>query len=514
MDLVNLASTLFGRSRAESDPDVSGAVEILTATAATNSADGSAGVLLDCDVTPPDDYEGDDAVLDVPTSPSALAGDDLLVGLTGSGPLKTPVVLSNPGFGDRVQAVASQAETLAALAQQVASAVSQHFWHDSSGAHVTQVTEEEWNDSSGTEYHSGPNSLWNSAGMLFRDGLTNLLAVLTSGIAIYDGNGNAASNIIAEFVGNLVRIGGTFASSGLSSAAVQFFADDSASSSLTAEHYIDTSQDMQVYHELILDNTTTDARLITQSRGVSDDGPLRAHDGDVEPTGPVDPDPTTYEHAAYGNAELYQMVYNDGTNWSEESMSSLLARGSDTLNPAIVSAHVIRDSAGTLRRIVRLVGNTLRITKGDGTNATTTDYDMATLVSLLNFYVTNAALMTSALSYYQTLDTWEAIPWGSYMQSINSGWSLDSSTVLSINKARRRIVGQIKLIGSATHASGNNTVGYVKADYKPYRRCLIMTSSTQAYRIYLDYADGKMVMVLPSQETGTVNHWMVADYMI
>ena len=84
----------------------------------------------------------------------------------------------------------------------MAEAVNQHFWHDDSGAHVTMATQDEWE-----QEHSGPNSLWNSLGMLFRDGLTNLLAILTSGIVIYDGNGNDEENVIASFTGDEIHLG-------------------------------------------------------------------------------------------------------------------------------------------------------------------------------------------------------------------------------------------------------------------------------------------------------------------
>lgn len=43
--------------------------------------------------------------------------------------------------------------------------------------------------------------------MLFRKGLTNLMAVLTNGIAIYDGEGNADTNIVSLFSSNQARIG-------------------------------------------------------------------------------------------------------------------------------------------------------------------------------------------------------------------------------------------------------------------------------------------------------------------
>lgn len=92
----------------------------------------------------------------------------------------------------------------------VATATAQHFWDDAEGAHVTQATQAEWQAS-----HAGPNSLWNSLGMLFRDGLSNLLGILSGpstaerGVAVYDGEGNDASNIVASFTGAGSVIGRT-----------------------------------------------------------------------------------------------------------------------------------------------------------------------------------------------------------------------------------------------------------------------------------------------------------------
>ena len=202
MDLIELASTLFGNGRSESEsikPDAS--VSIVSATGATDSADGSCGVVMDCDITPADDTDGDESILDMPTSPSVKQDDEVLVALAGDGPLKTPVVLANPGFGDRIQKQVENAEDLAAKAEKVAAATSQHFWSDDNGAHVTEATQDEW-----AESQSGPNSLWNSLGMLFRDGLTNLLSILTDGLVIYDGEGNANTNTVAA-IGKIVRLG-------------------------------------------------------------------------------------------------------------------------------------------------------------------------------------------------------------------------------------------------------------------------------------------------------------------
>lgn len=77
--------------------------------------------------------------------------------------------------------VSEGVESVAAIAQEaldVAEATGQHFWSDTDGIHVTEVTQEEWQDSTGSGYHSGANVLINALGQLFRDGLTHLMALL------------------------------------------------------------------------------------------------------------------------------------------------------------------------------------------------------------------------------------------------------------------------------------------------------------------------------------------------
>ena len=106
--------------------------------------------------------------------------------------------------------VSEGVESVAAIAQEaldVAEATGQHFWSDTDGIHVTEVTEDEWSDSTSPNYHSGANVLLNALGQLFRDGLNNLLAIMPSGIAIYDGNGNAQTNIVASFTQSLIELG-------------------------------------------------------------------------------------------------------------------------------------------------------------------------------------------------------------------------------------------------------------------------------------------------------------------
>ena len=189
MDIFNVASALFGSSRVEETDGISNTVDSISAVGATDSESGNVGLTMDADITPADETDGDETIFEVPTSPAVAAGDDVVMGLTGNGPLKVPIVLANPGSGDRMAAavqdahdLAASVESIAQEAKDVAEATGQHFWPDTDGVHVTEVTQDEWSDSTGTSYHSGANVLLNALGQLFRDGLNNLLS-LTTGAA-------------------------------------------------------------------------------------------------------------------------------------------------------------------------------------------------------------------------------------------------------------------------------------------------------------------------------------------
>lgn len=173
-----IAAKLSGRTRAEENiVSTDATTRTYVGTATSDSSDGSVYVALSEDVTMPDDYDGEHGVgVEMPTTVGVSEGDEVLVTVFGGGTMKAPVVTGNPGWGDAVQEQVANAESIAEQAEAVASATGQHFWYDEGGdgAHVTQVTREEWEGGAQT----GPNSLWNSQGMLFRDGSNDLLALL------------------------------------------------------------------------------------------------------------------------------------------------------------------------------------------------------------------------------------------------------------------------------------------------------------------------------------------------
>lgn len=150
-------------------------------TALTDSEDGTVTVSVEGDAM------GVDAGLEVPTSNAIQEGDRVLVSINGN----VPVEAVSAGSGDATRAIASEA-------LEVAEATGQYFWHDDAGAHVST---EALNP-------TGPsNSLWNSLGLLIRKAANYLVSITQSAIAFYDGNGNASSNIVAQFGASGSQIG-------------------------------------------------------------------------------------------------------------------------------------------------------------------------------------------------------------------------------------------------------------------------------------------------------------------
>ncbi len=225
-------------------------------TATSASENGSVYVALSQDVTLPDDDDGTHGLgVEMPTTVNVDEGDEVIVTVFGGGTMKAPVVTGNPGWGDRIQTQVDNAETLAQQAEAVATATGQHFWHDTDGVHVTEVPQTEWQTTP-----SGANVLINSAGQLFRSVLNNLLAILPSGIAIYDGLGNAADNILAEFTSDHVRIGGNVPDGTGVESSVQFFDQtETHDTDMTASTYFDGDGSYQTMQSTVnLSSTLAD----------------------------------------------------------------------------------------------------------------------------------------------------------------------------------------------------------------------------------------------------------------
>lgn len=103
------------------------------------------------------------------------------------------------GESDHVEVtIVSSSTELAQEALDAANAINQHFWSDDNGIHVS--TDE--NNAEGTN-----NILINALGILLRAAHNNLLGLTPTGVAIYDGEGNEESNIVATFTKDQIDLG-------------------------------------------------------------------------------------------------------------------------------------------------------------------------------------------------------------------------------------------------------------------------------------------------------------------
>lgn len=112
------------------------------------------------------------------------------------------------GEAGAAHAAAVDAQDVAEMAAEVAGAIGQHFWTDEAGVHVSN----EEGDPEGSR-----NSIFNSLGLIFREGANYLMGLVSGsvvggsssdrGMAIFDGLGNAAANVIAWFGRNGIRVG-------------------------------------------------------------------------------------------------------------------------------------------------------------------------------------------------------------------------------------------------------------------------------------------------------------------
>lgn len=477
--LDELAAKLSGRSRAEENiVSTDATTRTYIGTATSDSSDGSVYVALSEDVTMPDDYDGEHGVgVEMPTTVGVSEGDDVVVTVFGGSTMKAPVVTGNPGWGDDVETrvteahdLAASVESIAQEAKEVAEATGQNFWSDSDGVHVTEVTQDEWGDSTSPNYHSGANVLLNALGQLFRDGLNNILAIVSGtdpGIAIYDGEGNAADNILALLTKSLIRLGGKFAASGQSTAKVQFFEDNSALTNLTAEHYIDKTIEPQVSHSLALSATTTDDEL-----------------------------PAGTSRTVTGNVNVWEQIYHDGTNYSDEVTVSL--NGSTTNRTSHVSMGVQAIQSNSLwQRVAFVVADTLRLTYGAGEQATVWSHAMSGVIRA----ITNA----------DKANTWVTVSAANWV-TMNSGYSVVASD-LKYNAYQHRIIGSLQVRETTGHSAGNNVCGTVKSGYRPPARQIIHTTTNGAYKMFVD-SGGGLALVLGSATSANTDHWFALDYIV
>lgn len=94
----------------------------------------------------------------------------------------------------RLAATIAKGKEIADQAKRIAEAVGQHVWTADDGLHLTEATEEEFTDTP-----QGRNMLLNAYGFLLREADTWLASFTEGATAFFDGLGNEAANIVAQF---------------------------------------------------------------------------------------------------------------------------------------------------------------------------------------------------------------------------------------------------------------------------------------------------------------------------
>lgn len=433
----------------------------------------------------------------------------------------------------------TMAQNVADAADRVAKAVNQHFFADDSGIHVTQVTQEEWEDD-----QTGPNVLINSLGQLFRDGLNNLLSLLpaqtqtdtftgdgttttftlsetpvsitsvtvdgtataysisgttltfttapasdsevvvayrtsNSNVAIFNGEGNASSNVIARFGEDGVQIG----------------YDSASHIVMTPEHMAMTNYSGTNEFFWIDANTGSFSNGVRGSSGY-DGGRFSGTFGlgnVAEPSvdGEMDFGIGAFAHGSGCSA------YGDGA----------FAGGKTTVANQAAFAHGVHVIAARRQAVfgqynIEDTSNKYLFIIGNGTS-------------------NNARSNAFAVDRDGVVDCggiepkWVTIDPATFFSSMNSGWANDTSyTQLAYSPTLHRMAGRIRINSTAAHSAGNNVIGVIASEYCPYIRALCDTTTTNAYKMYID-ANGNATIALSSATTAsTTGFYFVADYTL
>ena len=144
-------------------------------------------------------------VVELPCTPYVAEGQFVEVAVVNG----MPTVIGASGSGDVTMTLAGDAadaaaaaEEAAAAAQEIAEATGQHVWEDTDGLHVTQAEKDAF-----LTTPTGRNILMNALGILIRDSLQYRTVVHDEGLTVYDGQGNAASNVVANILRDLITLG-------------------------------------------------------------------------------------------------------------------------------------------------------------------------------------------------------------------------------------------------------------------------------------------------------------------
>lgn len=152
------------------------------------------------------------AAVELPTFPAVVEGDTVQITVVGG----VPTVTAVQGAGDAMQGqvndattlavdastAADAAQTAAEAAQEIAEATGQHVWDYTDGLHITQAEKDAF-----LQTPTGRNILMNALGILIRDALQYRTVVHDEGLTVYDGQGNAATNVVANILRDLITLG-------------------------------------------------------------------------------------------------------------------------------------------------------------------------------------------------------------------------------------------------------------------------------------------------------------------
>lgn len=144
-------------------------------------------------------------VVELPCTPYVAEGQFVEIAVVNG----MPTVIGASGSGDVTMTLAGDAadaaaaaEEAAAAAQEIAEATGQHVWDYTDGLHVTQAEKDTF-----LTTPSGRNILMNALGILIRDALQYRTVVHDEGLTVYDGQGNAATNVVANILRDLITLG-------------------------------------------------------------------------------------------------------------------------------------------------------------------------------------------------------------------------------------------------------------------------------------------------------------------
>ena len=144
-------------------------------------------------------------VVELPCTPYVAEGQFVEIAVVNG----MPTVIGASGSGDVTMTLAvdastaaDAAQTAAEAAQEIAEATGQHVWDYTDGLHVTQAEKDAF-----LQTPTGRNILMNALGILIRDALQYRTVVHDEGLTVYDGQGNNASNVVANILRDLITLG-------------------------------------------------------------------------------------------------------------------------------------------------------------------------------------------------------------------------------------------------------------------------------------------------------------------